>query len=249
MTVQKFRKLDLIVLTMVAVISDLLIAVFGILNISLFLSIAFPILILVYVRWHRYGAITHGAVVLGSEMSGGVKDLSVTQCYFKETDRGLRIKTRRGRGESARIDGITFENIYMDHVLTPLVMNMYYYCDDDGKTEYVWSKEKLPVDQRTPYLGSFKFKDIVCEHVHAAAGFFYGLPEQPIESIEIENVSFSYAKDAQPFLPAMMSYLDPMVKEGLHFRYVNHVSLKNVSIEKTEKEPIILESVKNFEET
>lgn len=190
----------------------------------------------------------HGAVVLGSEMSGGVKDLSVTQCYFKQTDRGLRIKTRRGRGESARIDGITFENIYMDHVLTPLVMNMYYYCDDDGKTEYVWSKESLLVDHRTPYLGSFKFKDIVCENVHAAAGFFYGLVEQPIESIELENVSFTYAKDAEPFLPAMMSYLDPMVKEGLHFRFVNHVSLKDVKIEKTEKEPIILESVKNFEE-
>lgn len=64
MTIQKFRKLDLIVLTMVAVISDLLIAVFGILNISLFLSIAFPIIILVYVRWHRYGVITHAAVIL-----------------------------------------------------------------------------------------------------------------------------------------------------------------------------------------
>ncbi|PKK85440.1 MAG: polygalacturonase, partial [Tenericutes bacterium HGW-Tenericutes-8] len=63
----------------------------------------------------------HGAVVLGSEMSGGIKDLTVTQCYFKETDRGLRIKTRRGRGNSAIIDGITFENIYMDNVLTPLV--------------------------------------------------------------------------------------------------------------------------------
>jgi polygalacturonase len=133
----------------------------------------------------------HGAVVLGSEMSGGIKNLSVSQCYFKETDRGLRIKTRRGRGESAIIDGITFENIYMKDVLTPLVMNMYYYCDDDGKTEYVWSKNKLPIDKRTPYLGKFKFKNIICDHVHVAAGFFYGLPEQPIESIVLENVTFT----------------------------------------------------------
>jgi len=190
----------------------------------------------------------HGAVVLGSEMSGGIKDLTVTQCYFKETDRGLRIKTRRGRGNSAIIDGITFENIYMDNVLTPLVMNMYYYCDDDGKTEYVWSKEKLPIDQRTPYLGSFKFKNIICENVHAAAGFFYGLPEQPIEKIELENVSFSYAENAEPFLPAMMSYLDPMLKEGLHFRYVNNVSLKNVRLKNPLNKPINLENVKNFEE-
>lgn len=82
----------------------------------------------------KYG---HGAVVLGSEMSGGMKDIEVSQCFFLDTDRGLRIKTRRGRGNDAVIDGITFNNIYMKGVLTPLVMNMYYYCDDDGKTEYV----------------------------------------------------------------------------------------------------------------
>ncbi len=190
----------------------------------------------------------HGAVVLGSEMSGGIKDLSVSQCYFKQTDRGLRIKTRRGRGESAIIDGITFENIYMEDVLTPLVMNMYYYCDDDGKTEYVWSKEKYPIDQRTPYLGSFKFKDIVCNNVHVAAGFFYGLPEQPIQSIELENVVFNYAKNPQKGIPAMMSFLDPMSGEGLQFRYVNKVTLKHVKLENPLGKPLILEHVLEFKE-
>ncbi|MDO9630092.1 MAG: glycoside hydrolase family 28 protein [Acholeplasmataceae bacterium] len=188
----------------------------------------------------------HGAVVLGSEMSGGIKDLSVTQCYFKETDRGLRIKTRRGRGESAVIDGITFENIYMDNVLTPLVMNMYYYCDDDGKTEYVWSKKALTVDHRTPYLGSFKFKNMVCNNVHVAAGFFYGLPEQPIRSIELENIKFTYARNMIPEIPAMMSFLEKMTGEGLQFRYVDHVSLKNVKLEGQTGEPLVLENVKDF---
>jgi polygalacturonase len=190
----------------------------------------------------------HGAVVLGSEMSGGIKDLSVSQCYFKQTDRGLRIKTRRGRGESAIIDGITFENIYMEDVLTPLVMNMYYYCDDDGKTEYVWSKEKHPIDQRTPYLGSFKFKDIVCHNVHVAAGFFYGLPEQPIQSIELENVVFNYAKELEKGIPAMMSFLEPMSGEGLQFRYVNKVTLKHVKLENPLGKPLILEHVLEFKE-
>ena len=100
----------------------------------------------------------HGAVVLGSECSGGIRDLKVEKCYFYDTDRGLRIKTRRGRGESMVIDGVTFDNILMDQVRTPLVMNMFYFCDDDGKTEYVWSKEALKVDERTPFLGSFIFK-------------------------------------------------------------------------------------------
>ncbi len=192
-------------------------------------------------------AFGHGAVVLGSEMSGGIKDLTVSKCYFEKTDRGLRIKTRRGRGESAKIDGITFEHIKMDHVLTPLVMNMYYYCDDDGKTEYVWSKEKHPVDHRTPYLGSFKFKDMVCDNVHVAAGFFYGLPEQPIKSIELENIKFNYADEALSELPAMMSYLEPMSKQGLIFNYVDHVNIKNVEIKGQDGKEIKIENVKSYE--
>lgn len=191
-------------------------------------------------------AFGHGAVVLGSEMSGGIKNLTVSQCYFEKTDRGLRIKTRRGRGESAVIDGITFENIYMDHVLTPLVMNMYYYCDDDGKTEYVWSKEKHPVDQRTPFLGKFKFKDMICENVHVSAGFFYGLPEQTIKSIELENIKFTYAKDPIADIPAMMSFLDPMTKKGLQFRFVDHVSIKNVDIKGQDGDEILLENVISY---
>ena len=62
----------------------------------------------------------HGAVTLGSETAGGVRDLTVERCIFRETDRGLRIKTRRGRGKDAVIDGVLFENIRMDGVLTPI---------------------------------------------------------------------------------------------------------------------------------
>jgi len=190
----------------------------------------------------------HGAVVLGSEMSGGIKDLSVTQCYFKQTDRGLRIKTRRGRGKSGIIDGITFENIIMEDVLTPLVMNMYYFCDDDGKTPYVYSKDVHPVDDRTPYLGSFTFKHMTCMNVHAAAGFFYGLPEQPIESITLEDITFTYAENPTPEFPAMMSYIDKMKGEGLQFRFVNRVKLKDVKVVKPIGQSLVIENVKEFEE-
>ncbi len=170
----------------------------------------------------------HGAIVLGSEMSGGIKDITVSQCLFNQTDRGLRIKTRRGRGKDAVIDGITFENIKMTDVLTPLVVNMFYFCDPDGHTEYVYSKEKLPIDDRTPYLGKFVFKDIDCKNVNVAAGAFYGLPEQPIQSIDIENVTFEYAVDPKAGTPAMMDGLSPMKGKGLIFNYVNKVTLKNV---------------------
>ena len=181
----------------------------------------------------------HGSVVLGSEMSGGIKNLKVSQCLFNQTDRGLRIKTRRGRGKDAVIDGVTFENIEMDDVLTPLVINMFYFCDPDGKTEYVWSKEKLPVDERTPFLGKFVFKDINCKNVNVAAGAFYGLPEMPIEEINITNVKFNYSDNPKEGVPAMMTGLDPMKGKGLLFNYVNKVNLDNVEFNGLKDEEIV----------
>ncbi|MGM9548334.1 MAG: glycoside hydrolase family 28 protein [Faecousia sp.] len=172
----------------------------------------------------------HGAMVLGSEMSGGVKDLTVSQCYFKHTDRGLRIKTRRGRGKYAVIDGVEFSNIKMENVMAPLVMNMYYFCDPDGHEEIVWSKEPHPVDDTTPYLGSFYFHDMQCTDCEWAAGYFYGLTEQPIGSVSIENVNFTFKQDASSGRPAMMDYIENECKRGLYFNCVKKVSLKNVTM-------------------
>ncbi len=188
----------------------------------------------------------HGAIVLGSEMSGGIKDITVSQCLFNQTDRGLRIKTRRGRGKDAIIDGITFENIKMTDVLTPLVINMFYYCDPDGHTEYVYSKEKLPVDERTPYLGKFIFKNIDCTDVNVAAGTFFGLPEAPIKSINIENVNFHYSKNPKEGIPAMMDGLKPMKGKGLIFSYVDKVNIKNVSFDGLNEEKFELNQVNEF---
>lgn len=188
----------------------------------------------------------HGAIVLGSEMSGGVKNLQVERCVFQNTDRGLRIKTRRGRGKYAVIDGIEFSDIKMDGVLTPLVVNMFYFCDPDGKTEYVWSKEKLPIDDRTPYLGKFTFKRINAVNVEWAAGYFYGLPEQPIKEINIEDCSFSYKKDASSGRPAMMSFAEEVSKKGFSLNYVNKVSLKNVKLFGNEGKKFIINNVESI---
>ena len=188
----------------------------------------------------------HGAIVLGSEMSGGIKNITVSRCLFNQTDRGLRIKTRRGRGKDAIIDGIVFENIQMDDVLTPLVINMFYFCDPDGHTEYVYTKEKLPVDERTPYLGRFEFKNIDCKNVNVAAGTFYGLPEQPIKSIHIENVNFHYSANPKEGVPAMMDFLDPMKGKGLIFSYVDSVSVKNVKFDGLKDQEFELNQVNEF---
>jgi len=191
----------------------------------------------------KYG---HGAVVIGSEMSCGMKNIQVEKCYFLETDRGIRIKTRRGRGNKARIDQLEVSNIIMDGVLTPLVMNMFYFCDPDGKTEYVYSKEALPVTDLTPSLGKFKFQNIICTNVAISAGFFYGLKEAPIESISLENVSFRYQDNPSPGYPAMMSFIEKRSKEGLYFHNVQEVILKDVTIEGQDGLPIVTNNVQNF---
>lgn len=185
----------------------------------------------------------HGAVVLGSEMSGGIKDLTVSQCLFSHTDRGLRIKTRRGRGKYCVVDGVEFSNIRMDNVMVPLVLNMFYFCDPDGKTEYVWSKEKLPVDDGTPYMGAFTFRDIDCTDCEWAAGYFYGLPEMPVGSVTIENMRFTFKADAEAGRPAMMSFADETCKQGLYFNCVKKVQLKNVTMSGQDGDKVIVYNV------
>lgn len=189
----------------------------------------------------------HGAVVFGSEMSGGIKDIEVSKCFFYKTDRGLRIKTRRGRGKLAIVDGVIFENIVMDGVLTPLVINMYYNCDPiDGKSEYVWSRKPLPVGDDTPYLGDFTFKNIDCKNCECMAGYFDGLVEQPIKSIDIENVNFRFRKNAKPFWPASLSFSRQYCKEGLYFDNVKNIKIKNVTFTNVVGDAVILKNHESF---
>ncbi len=186
----------------------------------------------------------HGAITLGSEMSGGVKELTVNRCVFRRTDRGLRIKTRRGRGKYAVIDGVLFENIKMEGVITPIAINMWYNCcDPDRFSEYVWSRERLPVDDRTPYLGDFTFRNMTCTGCEAAACYCDGLPEQPIGSITLENISFEFSKDAKPAKPIMRSYLDEVCKLGMYFDNVGVLSVKNVSVDGAIGEELIANHV------
>ena len=189
-------------------------------------------------------AFGHGAVTLGSEISGGVKVLSVSQCLFKQTDRGLRIKTRRGRGRDCDIDGIAFDNIRMEGVVTPSVRNSWYRCGDpDGDSQYVQGRQALPVDDRTPRLGSFRFSNMDCVDAQAAACYCDGLPEQPIDEVVLENVRVSFAADAKPGVPSMFTGAPARCRLGLYFENVRRVVLKNVAVEGQAGEAVVEKGV------
>lgn len=172
----------------------------------------------------------HGAVTVGSEMAGGVKNMKVEDCLFRHTDRGLRIKTRRGRGKDAVLDGIEFRNLTLDHVMTPLVVNSFYFCDPDGKTDYVQSREIYPVDDRTPCIKRLVFENLECTNCHVAAAFFDGLPEQKIEEIVLRNVSVSYADNPTWDVPAMSDGVEKSAKRGIFARNVKRLILDGVNI-------------------
>lgn len=157
----------------------------------------------------------HGAVTLGSETACGVKELSVSRCLFRNTDRGLRIKTRRGRGKGCDISDVVFDNIRMDGVLTPVVINMWYNCcDPDRNSEYVWSRKALPIDDRTPHMGYFCFRNIECTGAQAAACYIDGLPEKPIDKVAFENFNVKFDVDAKPAIPAMQNFAEPCCRMG-----------------------------------
>lgn len=186
----------------------------------------------------------HGSVTLGSEMAAGVRHLVCRDCIFEDTDRGLRVKTRRGRGNDAVIEDITFENIKMEGVLTPFVVNSYYWCcDPDGHSEYVRTKEPLPVDERTPFIKELHFKDIEAHNCHVAATFIYGLPEAKIEKITFENVAVDFAENPTPEYPAMMADVEPCTNKGVYINNVKKLVMKNVHVEGAKGEPIELLNV------
>lgn len=185
----------------------------------------------------------HGAVTVGSEMAGGVRDLVVEECLFSHTDRGLRVKTRRGRGKDAVLDGIIFKKIKMEHVMTPFVVNSFYFCDPDGKTEYVQSRNPAPVDERTPSIKRLAFEDIDAQNCHVAAGYFDGLPEQKIEEIVLKNIRVTYAENPKRDVPAMSAGVEECSLKGIFANNVKRLKLQNVTIAGQQGEAFTLAGV------
>ncbi len=189
----------------------------------------------------------HGGVTIGSEIGAGVDNIVIRDCRFVNTDRGLRVKTRRGRGKDSYLQGIVFDRVKMEGVPAPFVINCFYYCDPDGKSEYVSSKEKLPVDERTPGVGDVVIRNVVCEDCHVAGVYFYGLPESPIESILMENVRIAFAEHAVEGMAAMMTGCEKCSRKGIFIRNAKKVCMKNVELQGYRGEALDIEAVEDWE--
>lgn len=132
----------------------------------------------------------HGGFVIGSEMSGGARNLYVENCTFIGTDIGLRFKTTRGRGgivENIYISNITMKDIAAEAIL----FDMYYAAQDPvplaGEKREPPKVEMIPVSDATPKFRNFYVDNIVCNGADKAV-FIRGLPEMQIKNIELKNM-------------------------------------------------------------
>lgn len=119
----------------------------------------------------------HGGVVIGSEMSGGVKKVTISNCVFNGTDAGIRLKSSRGRGgvvEEIRVDNIVMNDIQKN----AFIFDLFY--DKESKEE--------PVSERTPVFRNIHLSNITGNNVKKI-GYITGINEMPVDNISFSNIN------------------------------------------------------------
>lgn len=143
----------------------------------------------------------HGGVVIGSEMSGGIKKVTISNCIFDGTDRGIRIKSTRGRGgyvEDVRVSNIVMNNIKKE----AFVFNLKY---SDMPQE--------PKSDRTPEYRNISISDVIVRNVQTPIKIV-GLEEAPITGIVLKNIQIEDARDKSVFQDCNGVILDNVTVNG-----------------------------------
>ena len=173
----------------------------------------------------------HGGFVVGSEMSGGVRNISVRNCQFLGTDVGLRFKSNRGRG--GLVENIFISNIYMFDIVTDsFLFDLYYIGKSSSETledgDVTPTVESIPpVTKETPSFRNIYISNIVSRNARRAM-FFNGLPEMNISNINVENTIIT-------------SRFGAVICESDGIRF------KNVQIIQKTGAALTLQNVKNFD--
>jgi polygalacturonase len=180
----------------------------------------------------------HGGFVVGSEMSGGVRNVHVSQCTFMGTDTGLRFKSARGRG--GIVENIYISDISMMNIPTEAIrFNMYYagqspIPEQDGSQPRTAREQKtvFEVSEETPQFRNIHIKDIVCRGAGQAVAL-QGLPEMNLENVVIEQIDISADKGilAADVLGATLRNVHLQTKAGpvLHFQNSKNVTIDGLT--------------------
>ncbi|HSN59730.1 MAG TPA: glycosyl hydrolase family 28 protein, partial [Ferruginibacter sp.] len=173
---------------------------------------------------------SHGGFVIGSEMSGGAKNIYVSNCTFVGSDIGLRFKTTRGRGgvvENIYINNIVMKNIPGEAIL----FDMYYAAQDPialaGEKREAPRVEFKPVSEETPQFKNIFIKNVVCDGADKAI-FVRGLPEMNIHDINLENITITS-------------------KKGMDISEAYNINLTNVNLVTTTVDAPVIEIVNSHD--
>jgi len=168
--------------------------------------------------------ILHGhGISIGSETLGGVRNVTVRNCTFENTENGLRIKSQRGKG--GVVENIHYTDITMKNVVPAITLTCYYMNNSAGDTTQP-SAAKEDAAQLAS-AGTPVFRNIYISNVTAtcqkSAGVITGLPESKISNVLFENVRISSIK-------------------GLAIKNADGVRFKNVQITAENGPPVILDN-------
>jgi polygalacturonase len=183
----------------------------------------------------------HGGVVIGSETAGGIENVEVVNCRFLGSDRGIRLKSRRGRGGT--VQNLSFRNLVMENVLAPITINLYYNCGAGSEeAARLFSLSSEPVSNLTPRMRNIRIGNLVASGCRASAGFIVGLPESKIQNLVLENCLISMAEDS--LVPVgrseMYQGIDETSDRGLRMRNVE-CSLNGVTVAGSKGGGILIE--------
>ncbi|WP_025764476.1 glycoside hydrolase family 28 protein [Dyadobacter tibetensis] len=133
----------------------------------------------------------HGGVTVGSEMSGGVKNMHVSHNTFIGTDVGLRFKSTRGRG--GVVENIYISDIYMVNIPSQAISFNLYYGGKSAAEVMAEGGDKqrstpMAVTEETPQFKNISIKNIEIKGAHQAV-LLQGLPEMNLENIELSNLT------------------------------------------------------------
>ena len=128
----------------------------------------------------------HGGVVIGSEMSGSVRHVTISNCVFEGTDRGIRLKSTRGRGgvvEDIRVSNVVMKDIKKE----ALTFNLKYS-----------RMPQEPKSERTPVFRNIHISGITVVDVNVPIEIV-GLEEAPITDIVLRDIQIKNGKQPNVF--------------------------------------------------
>ena len=183
----------------------------------------------------------HGGIVLGSETACGIHDVVAKNCKLLGTDRGIRIKSRRGRGGT--LQNLVFENLTMDRNFCPFTCYLWYRGGAGDSNSPLYAQTAQPVTDETPHVRNLIIRNCVGTNASAAAMLIAGLPESPIENVEISNCSFGVDPETTLDVNEADMYLGLGTPEsrGARLKWVKGLKLDNVEITGVKGKKIILE--------